>query len=219
MCGETDGLSVLSVMSALFRRVVSGRALAAVAVTLGVGVALSCGSAEAQGAHGQAAYVLTDLQCDPHDNGVLDITLVNDDPTLVAHFTVATKATPSQVEVAPSSARALTMTDLADGPVVVPVLVNGVSTEVSATVRCDQPEVEVLDAPVPTAAPTTTAPAEAQSGGPAAVPTTVAAVSNTDAGGEPLLPSTGSSTGGLVVGGLLVAAGIAASFIARRRYS
>jgi LPXTG-motif cell wall-anchored protein len=158
------------------------------------------------------AYVLHDLQCDQHDNGVLDLTLVNDDPAAPAAFTVATSANPAQYEVAALSARAITMTNLADGPVVVPVMVNGVSSEVSVTVACDPPQVAVLPPTVPTTTIVGSSPAH-----PVVTPTTAPATSPGNGGF--VLPSTGSSVRGLIIGGVLVAAGIAASLLARRRYS
>jgi LPXTG-motif cell wall-anchored protein len=169
-------------------------------------------AAQAPAAPMSGAYVLHDLQCDQHDNGVLDLTLVNDDPANAAAFTVATSAKPSQYEVASLSARAITMTGLADGPVVVPVMVNGVSSDVSVTVACDPAQVEVLP---PTVAPTTIVASSPPH--PVAPPTTQAAISSPADGGF-LLPSTGSSLRGLVIGGVLVVAGIAASLLARRRY-
>ncbi|MEI8238296.1 MAG: LPXTG cell wall anchor domain-containing protein [Actinomycetota bacterium] len=182
--------------------------VAAVA-TLGIGAAMApTASAQAAGTADGSAYVLHDLQCDPKHDGVLDITLVNDDAAASAVFTVATDAHPSQVTVGPRSASALTMTRLADGPVVVPVMVNGVSSDVAVTVSCDPAQVEVLP---PTIAPTTTAVASSP-----AHPSTIISAPASDGA---TLPSTGSSTRGLVIGGVLVVAGIAASLLARRRYS
>jgi LPXTG-motif cell wall-anchored protein len=79
-------------------------------------------------------------------------------------------------------------------------------------VACDPAQVEVLP---PTVAPTTIVASSPPH--PVAPPTTQAAISSPADGGF-LLPSTGSSLRGLVIGGVLVVAGIAASLLARRRY-
>ncbi|MDO9174598.1 MAG: hypothetical protein Q7V62_07310, partial [Actinomycetota bacterium] len=71
----------------------------------------------------------------------------------------------------------------------VPVAVDGVPTAVAVSVVCDPPEVAVM-------------------------PTSVRKPS-----GQSALPVTGSSSGGLITGAALVAAGMAVSLIARRRYS
>ena len=139
-----------------------------------------------------SAYVLSDVQCDSNHNGVLDLTLVNDQASAPALFVIAeaSAATSSSISVAAASVSAITFTDLADGALVVPVSVDGVEVPVAVRVACDAPEVAVMGAPVRQQAD------------------------------EPTLPSTGSSsTGGLVIGGVLVAAGIGASLLARRRYS
>jgi LPXTG-motif cell wall-anchored protein len=185
-----------------------------VAVLVAVFVAgISNAAAQAPAAPAAGAYVLHDLQCDQHDDGVLDLTLVNDDPANTADFTVATGATPSKYEVASLSARAITMSGLADGPVIVPVLINGAASSVSVTVACDRAQGAVLP---PTLAPSTTAVA---SGVPhAGAPATTPAAFSSPADGAFVLPSTGSSVLSLVIGGALVVAGIAASLIARRRY-
>jgi LPXTG-motif cell wall-anchored protein len=190
-------------------------------LTLGVAVLVAVFVAGISNAAAQApaggAYVLHDLQCDQHDNGVLDLTLVNDDPANTADFTVATGATPAKYEVASLSARAITMSGLADGPVIVPVLINGAASSVSVTVACDRAQVAVLP---PTVAPSTTAIASGMPhrGAPATTPAAFSSPAD-GADGAFVLPSTGSSVRGLVIGGVLVAAGIAASLIARRRYS
>jgi LPXTG-motif cell wall-anchored protein len=189
-----------------------GVAVAAGVVAMGAAPAMAQAGASSPGVTGETAYVLHDLQCDQHANGVLDITLVNDDPVKGAVFTVATAAKPSQIDVGPRSAHAITMTGLADGPVVVPVMVNGVSSQVSASVACDQPDVAVL---APTIAPSTTA--VVSSPPHLALPTHPSVTGQVS--GAAMLPSTGSSVRGLIIGGILVAAGIAASLLARRRYS
>lgn len=127
------------------------------------------------------ASVLSDVQCDPSGDGVVDLTLVNDGAG-TAVFVVSG----ATYEVEPGSAHALSFSGLADGPFTVPASVDGVDATVSATVECDAPRVEVL-APV--------------------------------AAEEPTLPSTGGEVGwGLVIGGVLVGAGVAASLVARRHY-
>ncbi|MDP2290759.1 MAG: hypothetical protein Q8M22_06195 [Actinomycetota bacterium] len=137
------------------------------------------------------AYVLTDVQCDANHNGVLDLTLINERSSAEAVFVVtdARTATSSEFTVAPQSAAAVTFTDLSDGLVAVPVAVDGVPTSVAVSVVCDPPEVAVM-------------------------PTSVRKPS-----GQSALPVTGSSSGGLITGAALVAAGMAVSLIARRRYS
>lgn len=95
------------------------------------------------------------------------------------------------IEVAPNSAHAITYTNLADGVVRVPVTVDGVDASVTVTVSCSVEQIEVMQA------------------GPARF---------SDTGDT--LPRTGTSTTyGLLIGGVLVAAGVAASLVARRRYS
>ena len=138
------------------------------------------------------AYVLSDVQCDTNHNGVLDLTLVNEHPSQVAVFEVTAPAlgSSSAIAVAAASVSAITFTDLADGALTVPVSVDGVDAAVAVRVSCDAPEVAVMGAPV-----------------------------RQQSVDEPSLPVTGrSSTGGLVIGSALVAAGVAVSLVARRRY-
>lgn len=154
--------------------------------------AFAAGSASLVAHADESAYVLSDVQCDANHNGVLDLTLVNERAAQEAVFVVAEAQSvgPASVAVAAASVSALTFTDLPDGPLVVPVAVDGVESQVAVQVACDAPEVAVMAA------------ASVRSG----------------AAGE--LPSTGaSSTGGLVIGSALVAAGMAASLVARRRCS
>jgi LPXTG-motif cell wall-anchored protein len=163
------------------RRVVVAAIAAALVVAAGAPTAHAEGS----------AYVLSDVQCDANHNGVLDLTLVNDQGAQDVVFVVAEAQSvgPASVAVAAASVSAITFTDLADGPLVVPVSVDGIQSEVSVRVACDAPEVAVMGAPLRSASA-----AE--------------------------LPSTGaSSTGGLIIGSALVAAGMAASLVARRRCS
>ena len=139
------------------------------------------------------AYVISAVQCDTNHNGVLDLTLVNGQASQEAIFVVSapSSASSSAIAVAADSVSAITFTDLADGALTVPVFVDGVDAAVAVRVACDAPEVAVMGAPI-----------RQQSATP------------------PSLPATGrSSTGGLVIGSALVAAGIAASLVARRRYS
>ncbi len=138
------------------------------------------------------AYVLSDVQCDANHNGVLDLTLVNDQALQAAVFVVSapSSTTSSAIAVAAASVSAITFTDLADGALTVPVSVDGVDAGVAVRVACDAPEVAVLG------------------------------VVRHQAVSAPSLPATGkSSTGGLLIGSALVVAGIAASLVARRRYS
>ena len=137
------------------------------------------------------AYVLSSVQCDPNHNGVLDLTLVNAQADVEANFDVAEVHTAGnqQFTVAANSASAVTFNDLADGALAVAVAVDGVPSVVSVDVRCDGPEFAVLVGPVP------------------------------ESNLARSLPSTGSSTGGLVIAAAMVLAGIIASLIARRRYS
>ena len=162
------------------------QALGAVALIAGVVLAASS-SVAADG----SAYVLSDVQCDANHNGVLDLTLVNDQTAQTAHFvvTAAQSSDSSSISVAAASVSAITFTELADGLVVVPVSIDGADAGVAVRVACDAPEVAVLSAPLRSAV------------------------------ARPSLPATGSSTGGLLTGGVLVAAGIAASLVSRRRYS
>lgn len=155
-----------------------------------LGASLLASSPSASAANGEA-YVLSDVQCDANHNGVLDLTLVNEQPSQEAIFVVAASAasTPSSISVAAASVSAVTFTDLVDGALTVPVLVDGVDAGVVVRVACDAPEVAVMGAPLRQQVAT------------------------------PSLPATGrSATGGLVIGSALVAAGIAASLVARRRY-
>jgi len=157
-----------------------------------LGASLLASSPAVHAAEG-GAYVLSDVQCDTNHNGVLDLTLVNDQAAQEAVFVVyaPSSATSSAIAVAAASVSAITFTDLADGALTIPVSVDGVEAGVAVRVACDAPEVAVMGAPV--RQPSVAAPS---------------------------LPATGnSSTGGLVIGSALVVAGIAASLVARRRYS
>lgn len=135
------------------------------------------------------AYVLADVECDPSHHGVLDLTVVNDH---LSSSVVAVVQGGEPIIVAPNSAHAITFTGLADGPVTVPVTIDGADATVTATVQCAAPLVEVLPAP--------------------------AQRERVDrAAGE--LPSTGTGAGwGVLIGSLLVAAGAAASLLARRQH-
>lgn len=173
------------------KRVIQQRARWAMGAVV-LAASLLASSSAAHAAPGEA-YVISDVQCDTNHNGVLDLTLVNDQASQGAVFVVSTPSsdTSSAIAVAAASVSAITFTDLADGALTVPVLVDGVDAGVAVRVACDAPEVAVMGAPV-----------RQQSAAP------------------PSLPATGrSSAGGLVIGSALVAAGIAASLAARRRYS
>lgn len=157
-----------------------------------VGASLLASSPSIHAAEGEA-YVISDVQCDANHNGVLDLTLVNDQASQAAIFDVSAPASgaSSAIAVAADSASAITFTDLADGALTVPISVDGVDAGVAVRVACDAPEVAVMGPPV-----------------------------RRQSAAEPSLPVTGrSSTGGLVIGSALVVAGIAASLVARRRYS
>lgn len=163
------------------------------ALLLGLGAAalsVGVGTVSAEG----SAYVIADVQCNPAGGGVLDLTLINERPTLEAEFVVDGPSGQSAHTVAVGSAAAVTYTGLSDGVVSVGVTIDGVPSSVTATVACS------ATAAVPSVE------ASPASGGQAA--------SGLDA-----LPRTGSSTGGLLIGGALVACGVAASLVARRRYS
>lgn len=136
------------------------------------------------------AYVLSDVQCDGDGNGVLDLTLINERAALDAVFVVSDEHSSFSTEriVAPQSASAVTFTDLPDGAYTVSVLVDGVASPVAVSVACDLPEVAVL---------------------PVAAPTKLASTA---------LPTAGSASGPVaLLGGLLLAAGMAISAFARRR--
>ncbi len=162
------------------------RSLAACALAVGIAVC-AAGAAAADG----TPYVTSDVQCDANANGVLDITLINDNSVDPAEFVVAAPgAASADIVVQPLSAHAVTLTDLADGTVRVDISINGVANPVVATVQCDTATVQVLGH------------------------------HTRQRESSPALPATGSSaTWGLLVGGVLVTAGIAASIVARRRYS
>jgi len=164
------------------------------ALALGGGLLLA--TAPVASAVGDDAYVIADVQCDSNANGVLDLTMVNERPSTEATFVVtdAASSRTSSFTVAPGEAAAITFTDLGDGLVAVPVSIDGVAGSVAATVSCD---------------PALSTPVQVEVRAPSAG---VSAASS-------VLPSTGSSTGGLVIGSGLVLAGIAVSLVARRRYS
>jgi hypothetical protein len=169
------------------------RAIGLVVGAIGVGLLIAAPAMAAPDDGG--AYVTTDVQCDGNDNGVLDLTLINEGAA-DAHFVVTDARTNAQsaFTVAPQSAAAVTFTDLSDGTVAVPVSVDGVASAVAVSVACDPPQVEVL----PPVSPS---------------PVIGGARQNQQ------LPTAGSATDGLITGAALVAAGIAVSLIARRRYS
>lgn len=177
------------------------RLLAAASLVVGVGVAsiavpsVAAPSAGAENtSSNDAAYVLSDVHCSRGGDGVLDLTLVNESSLVGAEFIVDghDAASSAAVLVAPSSAHALAYTGLADGEVEVPVRIDGEAGVVREVVDCDPPR---LSSRLSSTAVAGSAPVD-----------------------TPELPRTGSDSGGFVVGGLLVSAGIAASLLARRRY-
>jgi len=182
------------------------------AVVLGASLLASSPAVHADG----DAYVLSELQCDANHNGVLDLTLVNNQISQAAMFVVAAPAvsTASAISVAAASASAITFTDLADGALTIPVSVDGVDAGIAVRVACDAPEVALIAPPVPQIAPPVPQIAPP-------VPQEVASLASlASLAARPTLPATGkSSTGGLAIGSALVAAGVAASLAARRRYS
>ena len=152
---------------------------------LAVGVLFSVASPAA--AADGTAYVMVDVQCDYRDQGVLDLTLLNERQTTPARFVVLGG---QAVTVPPQSAQAVTLTDLDDGPLSVAITIDGVDASANVVVECDGPTVEVLPARA------SVSPSSSQ------------------------LPATGSEAGwGVVIGGLLVGAGVIASLVARRHYS
>lgn len=163
-------------------------------LAVGIGAATlmaAGGTASAEG----SAFAIADVQCNPAGGGVLDLTLINERPTLEAVFVVDGPSGTSTFTVEVGSAAAVTYTGLADGVITVGVTIDGVPVPVSAIVAC-----------VVAAAPSV----EAAPAAPAASPSAVA---------DDALPRTGSSTGGLLIGTALVVSGAVASLIARRRYS
>jgi len=173
------------------QRVIQQRARWALGAVM-LGASLLASSPAVHAAEGEA-YVLSDVQCDTNHNGVLDLTLINGHASQEAIFEVSapSSGTSSAISVAAASVSAITFTDLADGALIVPVSVDGVDAGVAIRVACDPAEVAVMGAPIRQQ--------------PAAVPS---------------LPATGrSATGGLAIGTALVVLGVAASLLARRRYS
>ncbi|MBI4935889.1 MAG: LPXTG cell wall anchor domain-containing protein [Actinobacteria bacterium] len=177
------------------------RLLAAISLVVGVGVAsVAVPSAAVRPAAAEetssndAAYVLSDVHCSRGGDGVLDLTLVNESSLVGAEFIVDghDAASSAAVLVAPASVHALAYTGLADGEVEVPVRIDGEALLVREVVDCDPPRL-----------------------GSRLSSTAVAGSAPVD---TPELPRTGGDSGGFVIGGLLVSAGIAASLLARRRY-
>lgn len=129
----------------------------------------------------EGASVQADVQCDPTDAGVVDITLLNDGEA-PAQFDV----NGTNHMVGAGSAYAITFTGVDNGLFVLPITADGVDATVHLSVDCEMLRVEVA---------------------PRGVESFV-------------LPATGNETEwGLGIGGGLVAAGVAASLVARRRYS
>jgi hypothetical protein len=166
-----------------------------VAGALVASVAAGNAGAENATSHRSAtASVRSDVGCSRGGDGVLDLTLVNDDPLAGVEFVVGghDPANSAAVLVAPSSAHALAYTGLPDGAIELPVHIDGEASVVHAVVDCDPPR---LTSRISSVAVAGTAPVD-----------------------TPALPRTGGDRGGFIIGGLLVSAGIAASLLARRRY-
>lgn len=166
-----------------------------------VGASALLGAVPVHASSTGAAYVLSDVQCDPAGDGVVDLVLVNDADSGVAHFVVDGIET----KVAPLSAHAVTFPQLSDGDVDIPVLIEGVESRVHLAVHCDLPMVEVAPPPVPLR-PGGTGGVLALSG--------VAAQSES---GVPILPATGVDGTLWVLAALMVLSGAALTVVARRR--
>lgn len=187
--------------ASLVRRVLRRCTTLAVVGSAAVGLCGAVGAA-ADGAAapaGHEAYVLTDVSCDAAGKGVLDVTLVNDDPTAPASFqVVAAPLLPTQViVVGPGARRNLRLGDLADGEVVVPVNLGPSAQEVHATIAC------ALGVEAHMGARVVTAPR---------VP---------DDGSLPVVSESPSRSGDwtFIIGGALVAAGTLSAHLVRRRYT
>jgi LPXTG-motif cell wall-anchored protein len=175
-------------------------AMSLVAGALVASVAAGNAGAENSGAENGTSHrvgtasVQSEVRCSRGGDGVLDLTLVNDNSLAGAEFVVGAHdaAGSAAVLVAPSSAHALAYTGLPDGAVEVPVRIDGEASVVRAVVDCDPPR---LTSRISSVAVAGSAPVD-----------------------TPELPRTGSDRGGFIIGGLLVSAGIAASLLARRRY-
>jgi len=141
------------------------------------------------GAEGDA-YVLADVECDATHDGVLDLTLVNERTEGVAVFVL-------------TDVRSLSTTSYSVPP--------QSATAVTFTGLGDG----VVVAPVAIDGADATVTKAVQCDPP--VVEVLPAPHRKDAAAG--LPATGSSTGGLVTGAMLVAAGMAASLVARRRWS
>ena len=187
--------------ASLVRRVLRRCTTLAVVGSAAVGLCGAVGAA-ADGAAAPArheAYVLTDVSCDAAGKGVLDVTLVNDDPTAPASFqVVAAPLLPVQViVVGPGARRNLRLGDLADGEVVVPVNLGPSAQEVHATIAC------ALGAEAHMGARVVTAPRAP------------------DDGKLPVVSESPSRSGDwtFIIGGALVAAGTLSAHLVRRRYA
>ncbi|CAN0343817.1 unnamed protein product [Phaeothamnion confervicola] len=152
-----------------------------------LGASLFGASSSGAAAAAPAGTASADAWCS-HGDGVLDVTLYNNDAGAPVQFTVTnpvTKAT-STVEVAASDAYAITYTGLADGPVTVAISAGGVDRSVGDVIACDVAQGDPGGGRTPTV--------------------------------ENHLPATGAaSRGGLVIASTLVGCGALASLAARRR--
>ncbi len=198
---EHDGVNAaVAGRASLVRRVLRRCTTLAVVGSAAVGLCGAVGAA-ADGAAapaGHEAYVLTDVSCDAAGKGVLDVTLVNDDPTSAASFqVVAAPLLPTQViMVGPGARRNLRLSDLSDGEVLVPVNVGANAQEVHATISCALGAVGHMGARV------ITAPRVPDDG--AGVGTTTTRRSTSD--------------WTFIIGGVLVCAGTLSAHLVRRRY-
>lgn len=145
------------------------------------------GSFGAAGAAAPGAATSADAYCS-HGDGVLDVTLYNNDGAASLQFTVTnpmTKAA-STIAVGPSDAYAITYTGLPDGPITVPISAGGVDRSVGKVIACDVAQGDPGSGRGPTV--------------------------------ENHLPATGAaSRGGLVIATGLVGCGVVVSLAARRK--
>jgi LPXTG-motif cell wall-anchored protein len=176
---------------------------AVLAALVGAAAWSMSGASVASAAPPETAYVLADVQCDPAGDGVVDLVLVNDAETDLVRFVVDGIET----NVAPLSAQAVTFSQISDGDVDIPVLIDDVESRVHLTVRCDLPMVEVAPPPVPLR-PGGTGGVSALSGPDTPSPVTMR-----------MLPATGMDQSLWVLAALMIVSGGVLALIARRRAS
>jgi hypothetical protein len=202
---EHDGVNAaVAGRASLVRRVLRRCTTLAVVGSVAVGSYGAVGAA-ADGAvtsAGREEYVLTDVSCDAAGKGVLDVTLVNDNPAGPAAFqVVAAPLLPTQViEVGPGARRNLRLSDLSDGEVVIPVNVGPVAQEVRATIACEPGAEAHMGARVVTADRVPDDGSSATSGR-----------------GASARSATNDWT--FIIGGVLVCAGTLSAHLVRRRYT